>query len=73
MFWKKKIIPEAVKKINPRCVELSETDVNLVVEILHSYFSQISNYNSPNIEILRSRIKDIANRLQNITIKQEAI
>jgi len=72
-FWiKKKRLPEA-QEVKPSAVELSDSDIWLIVEILHSYFAQISNFNSPDIEILRSRIKDIANRLQNITIKQEAI
>ena len=71
-FWiKKKKLPEEVKKINPRCVELSDTDVNLIVGILHSYFSQISNYHTPDMEILRHRIRNISNQLQGITNKAQ--
>ena len=64
-FWKKETA--AIEEVKPQSVELSETDIKLIVQVLYNYYSQISNYNSTDIDILRAKIKDLCNRLQGVT------
>jgi len=65
IFKKKETPIDEVK--TPQCVELSDTDIKLIVQVLYNYYSQISNYNSTDIDILRAKIKDLCNRLQGVT------
>ena len=64
-FFRKKEIVQDVKPL--QMIELNDTDIKLIVQVLYNYYSQISNYNSTDIDILRAKIKDLCNRLQGVT------